>query len=202
MGYTRWCEHYAGFVSANNLTKRIEHKAGQSCEVDWSGPTLGKGLVDPTTGEVSKIHLFVGVLPFSQKAYFEPTLDMKERTWLRCHVHMFEFWGGVPERTVCDNLKTGVGKHPREGEIVLNDAYEALGEHYMTAIMPAQVRKPKQKPSAEGTVRDVATWVIAQLRNRALTSFDEVVLAVRECNAAYNAHPFQISQGQPTHRKL
>ena len=50
MGYTRWCEHYAGFVVANNLTKRIEHKAGQSCEVDWSGPTLGKGLVDPTTG--------------------------------------------------------------------------------------------------------------------------------------------------------
>jgi len=195
MGYTRWCERYAEYVVANNLTKRIEHKAGQSCEVDWSGPTLGKGLVDPTTGEVSKIYLFVGVLPFSQKAYVEPTLDMKERTWLRCHVHMYEYWGGVPERTVCDNLKTGVIKHPREGEIVLNDAYEALGEHYMTAIMPAQVRKPKQKASAEGTVRDVATWVIAQLRDRAFTSFDEAVLAVREKLAEYNAHPFQKREG-------
>lgn len=84
MGYTRFCERYGGHVTANNLTKRIEHKAGVSCEVDWSGPTIGKGLVDATTGEVSKIYLFVGVLPFSQKAYFEPTLDMKERTWLRC----------------------------------------------------------------------------------------------------------------------
>ena len=195
MGYTKFCGDYGGWAAANNLTKRIEHKAGQSCEVDWSGPTVGKGLVDPTTGEVSEIHLFVGVLPFSQKAYFEPTLDMKERTWLRCHVHMFEFWGGIPERTVCDNLKTGVIKHPREGEIVLNDAYEALGEHYMTAIMPAQVGKPKQKASAEGTVRDAATWVIAQLRNRAFASFDEVVMAVRECNAAYNAHPFQKREG-------
>lgn len=139
--------------------------------------------------------MFVGVLPFSQKAYFEPTLDMRERTWLRCHVHMYEFWGGVPERTVCDNLKTGVTKHPREGEIVLNDAYEALGEHYMTAIMPAQVRKPKQKASAEGTVRDAATWVIAQLRDRAFADLDEAVLAVRECNAAYNAHPFQKREG-------
>ena len=135
------------------------------------------------------------MLPFSQKAYFEPTLDMRERTWLRCHVHMYEFWGGVPERTVCDNLKTGVTKHPREGEIVLNDAYEALGEHYMTAIMPAQVRKPKQKASAEGTVRDAATWVIAQLRDRAFADLDEAVLAVRECNAAYNAHPFQKREG-------
>lgn len=48
--------------------------------------------MNPVTGEVSKIYLFVGVLPFSQKAYFEPTLDMRERTWLRCHVHMYEFW--------------------------------------------------------------------------------------------------------------
>ena len=195
MGYTKFCEGYGDHVTANSLTKRIEHKAGVSCEVDWSGPTIGKGLVDPTTGEVSKIYLFVGVLPFSQKAYFEATLDMKERTWLRCHVHMYEFWGGVPERTVCDNLKTGVIKHPREGEIVLNDAYEALGEHYMTAIMPAQVRKPKQKPSAEGTVKDAATWVIARLRNRTFTSFDDVTLAVRECLDAYNAHPFQKREG-------
>jgi hypothetical protein len=29
--------------------------------------------------------------------------------------HMCECWGGVPERTVCDNLKTGVAEHPREG---------------------------------------------------------------------------------------
>lgn len=195
MGYTKFCEGYGGYVVGNSLTKRIEHKAGVSCEVDWSGPTVGKGLVDPTTGEVSKVYLFVGVLPFSQKAYFEPTLDMRERTWLRCHVNMFEYWGGVPERVVCDNLKTGVIKHPREGEIVLNDAYEALGEHYMTAIMPAQVRKPKQKASAEGTVRDAATWVIAQLRNTAFESFDEVVLAVRDCLREYNAHPFQKREG-------
>lgn len=195
MGYTKFCRGYGDHVTANNLTKRIEHKAGVSCEVDWSGPTIGKGLVDPTTGEVAKVYLFVGVLPFSQKAYFEATLDMKELTWLKCHVHMFEYWGGVPERTVCDNLKTGVVKHPREGEIVLNDAYEALGEHYMTAIMPAQVRKPKQKASAEGTVKDAATWVIAKLRDEAFESLDEVTLAVRRCLEEYNSHPFQKREG-------
>ena len=56
--------------------------------------------MNPVTGEVSKIYLFVGVLPFSQKAYFEPTLDMRERTWLCCYVHMYEFWGGVPQCSV------------------------------------------------------------------------------------------------------
>lgn len=187
--------NYGCYVAANDLTKRIEHKAGVSCEVDRSGPTLGRGLVSPATGEVSKIYLFVGVLPFSQKAYFEPTLDMRERTWLRCHVHMYEYWGGVPERTICDNLKTGVTKHPKEGEVVLNDAYEALGEHYMTAIMPAQVRKPKQKPSAEGTVRDAATWVIAELRNEAFSTIEDARAAVRRCLDAYNAPPFQKREG-------
>ena len=195
MGYTKFCGGYNAHVVANSLTKRIEHKAGRSCEVDWSGPTLGKGLLDPTTGELSPIYLFVGVLPFSQKAYFEPTLDMKQRTWLRCHVHMYEYWGGVPERTVCDNLKTGVLRRPREGEIVLNEAYEALGEHYMSAIMPAQVRKPKQKASAEGAVRSAATWVIAALREQTFTDFGQVRQAVRERLEAYNAHPFQKREG-------
>lgn len=195
MGYTRFCEGYGDHVTANSLTKRIQHKAGVSCEVDWSGPTLGKGLADPVTGEASRIYLFVGVLPFSQMAYFEPTLDMRERTWLRCHVHMYECWGGVPERTVCDNLKTGVVRHPREGEVVPDDAYEALGEHCMTAIMPAQVRKPKQKASAEGAVRDAAAWVIAELRSEAFTTIEDARAAVRRRLDEYNAHPFQKREG-------
>lgn len=76
--------------------------------------------------------------------------------------------------TVCDHFKTGVVKHPREGEIVFNEAYEAFGEHYMTVIMPAQVRKPKQRASAEAGVRDAATWVVAALRERGFTDFSEV----------------------------
>lgn len=120
---------------------------------------------------------------------------MKERTRLRCHVHMLEYWGGVPNRIVCDNLKTGVVKHPKEGEIVPNDAYEALGEHCMTAIMPAQVRKPKQKASAEGTVKDAATRVIAQLGNVEFTDFGQVRAAVAEELGEYNAHPFQKREG-------
>ena len=122
-------------------------------------------LIDRVTGESSKVYLFVGTLPYSQYSYVEPCLDCKEHTWLRCHVHMYEFFGGVPKRTVCDNLKTGVIKHPREGEVVLNNAYEALGNHYMTVIMPAPVRCPKAKASVEGTVGKLATAVIAKLRS-------------------------------------
>ena len=71
---------------------------------------------------------------------------MRERTWLRCHVHMYEFWGGVPERTVCDNLKTGVTKHPREGEIVLNDAYEALYWSQVKSATPKSEINRQSRP--------------------------------------------------------
>lgn len=66
---------------------------------------------------------------------------MKQNTWLLCHVHAYEFFGGVAVRCVCDNLKTGVTKHPKEGEVVLNEAYESLGRHYMCAIMPHRGQK-------------------------------------------------------------
>ena len=65
---------------------------------------------------------------------------------------MLNFFGGVPLRIKCDNLKTGVITHPREGEIVLNEQYINFSEHYGCAILPAGVRKPKHKPSVEGNV--------------------------------------------------
>ena len=96
-----------------------------------------------STGEIITVYLFVATLPYSQYSYVEPTLDMKMDTFIRCHIRMYDFFGGVATRLVCDNLKAGVVAHPKEGEIVLTNDYEALGGHYMTAIMPTGVKKPK-----------------------------------------------------------
>ncbi len=146
--YTTFCRGYRDHVTSRRVTSHIEHKPGQAMEVDWNGTRMH--LACEATGEASVAYLFVATLPYSQYSYVEATLDMKQDTWLLCHVHAWEFFGGVAVRTKCDNLKTGVIEHPREGEIVLNGAYEALGRHYMTAIMPTGVRKPKQKASVEG----------------------------------------------------
>ena len=148
-------------------------------------------IVNRDTGEITKVHLFVACLPYSQYAYVEPTLDEKQDTWLRCHIHMYEFFGGVPVRTTSDNLKTGVVKHPKEGDIILNDAYEALGSHYVTAIMPTGVKKPKQKASVEGTVGKIATAIIAKLRNRCFFSSVELKEAVSNALDVLIRHPLK-----------
>lgn len=189
VGYTKFTEDYSTYTKQCNLSNHLYHKPGQTVEVDWSGSLME--LVDRNTGEVIKVHLFVACLPYSQYAYIEPTLDEKQDTWLRCHIHMYQFFGGVPVKTVCDNLKAGVVKHPKEGDIILTDAYEGLGSHYVTAIMPTGVRKPKQKASVEGTVGKITTAVIAKLRHKTFYSFSELKESVAEALNSFNAAPFQ-----------
>ena len=120
---------------------------------------------------------------------------MKQNTWLKCNKNMFEFFGGSTVRITCDNLKTGVISHPREGDIILNEKYEDLGNHYLTAIMPAGVRKPKQKASVEGTVGKIATAIIAKLRNKTFHSLAELKLAVSLKLDDFNNAPFQKRKG-------
>ncbi len=123
VGYTKFCTGYSQYAEEKNLTNHLQHKPGVICETDWSGSTMS--LIDRMTGEVIDVYLFVSTLPYSQYSYVEPCLNRKEAAWLSCHIHMYEFYGGSTVRTVCDNLKTGVIKHPHEGDIVLNEAYEA-----------------------------------------------------------------------------
>ena len=105
VSYGTFCRGYKGYVVARNVTNHLDHKPGQVMEVDWSGPTMR--LTDPFTGEVTKAYLFVATLPYSQYSYVEATLDMRQNTWLMCHVHAYDFFGGVAVRCVCDNLRTG-----------------------------------------------------------------------------------------------
>ncbi|MEO9248024.1 IS21 family transposase [Citricoccus nitrophenolicus] len=193
MGYDRFCKFYQRHVMVTGLASRIGHKAGQTVEVDWSGPTMQ--LLDTATGELTRVYLFVGCLPYSRYSFVEPTLDMKQDTWLRAHVGMFEYFGGSVPRIVPDNLKTGVIKHPKEGEIVLNDAYREMAAHYSAAVLPGRIRAPKDKASVENTVWHVAMRVIADLRDQQFATLAELKVAVTDRVDAYNAEPFQKRAG-------
>ena len=193
MSYDRFCRLYGDYAAVSGASSRVGHKAGRSIEVDWSGPTMQ--LLDPTTGEISKVYLFVACLPFSRYAFVEATLDMRQESWLRAHAAMFAFFGGTVPRLVPDNLKTGVISHPREGEVVLNDAYREMAAHYSAAVLPGRVRAPKDKASVENTVSHVATWVIAGLRHEQFTSLAQLRVRIYEQIDAYNRQPFQKRDG-------
>jgi len=70
-----------------------------------------------------------------------------------------------------------------------------MAEFYGTAIIPARPRSPKDKPSAEGTVGVMATWIVAALRNRKFFSYTELNKAIREKLEEFNEKPFQKKDG-------
>ena len=190
--YTQFCEKYRQWARITKATMRIQHKPGDAMQVDWAGNTLD--IYDPVTGDVSKAYLFVAVLPCSCYAYAEACDDMKLENWLLCHAHAYSYFGGVTRLLIPDNLKTGVTKNTRY-ETILNRSYQELAEHYDTAIVPARVEHPKDKPLAEGTVKFASTWILAALRDRRFFSIREAQEAVAEKLEELNDRPFKKREG-------
>jgi len=156
---------------------RLSHKGGEKVFVDYAGQTTP--VVDPNTGEVRQSQIFVGVLGASSYTYAEAHWSQDLPNWISAHVRMFAFFGGVPEIVVPDNLKAGV-KHPCRYEPDLNPTYQDLAQHYGTAVIPARVRKPKDKAKAEVGVQVVERWILARLRNRTSFSLADLNQAIRE----------------------
>ncbi len=169
-GYSQFREHYHRWNHSNTVSLRKPHKGGEEMEVDYAGMTLP--ITNPETGETWQAPVFVATLPASSYIYAEVQPSQELQHWLAGHVRAFAFFGGVPKILRPDNLKTGV-KKPNYYEPDLNPSYQELAEHYGVAVLPARVRKPKDKASAENSVQNVERWVLAPLRNETFFSVGE-----------------------------
>ena len=109
---TQFNKYYADFVSKTKATMHLEHKPGETMQVDWAGQTTG--ITDTDTGELIPAYLFVAVLPCSGYAYVEAFPDEKQEAWISAHVHAYRFFGGVTRILTPDNLKTGVIRNTRD----------------------------------------------------------------------------------------
>lgn len=190
--HSQFNEKYHAYAAAKKATLRIKRKPGEVMEVDWAGDTLK--VFDVAAGEEIKAYVYVACLPCSMFGYAEAFPDMKSNHWITAHIHAYAHFGGVTRILVPDNLKTGVIKNTRT-ELILNRSYYEMAEHYGTAIIPARPVKPKDKPTAEGTVKVIETWILAALRNRKFFSFEELNIAIKEKLEELNSKPFQKRKG-------
>ena len=90
-----------------------------------------------------------------------------------------QFLGGVPECVVPDNLRSAVSRTHRY-EPDLNPTYADLAEPYGFVVIPARVRRPRDKAKAEVAVRLVERWILAALRHRTFFSLTELNRAIAE----------------------
>ena len=184
--YTQFLRHFRIWQRASRPpVMRQVHRAGEALEVDYAGMRLT--VID--MGEPREAHIFVACLPCSQLIYSEASWTQGHEDWLGAHVRALNFIGGCPEKLVPDNLKSGV-KEAFYYDPVLNRTYHELARHYGIAIVPARVRKPRDKPSAEASVNQVERWVLAPLRHRRFLSLDEANAAIAEQLDAVNNRRF------------
>ena len=191
--YSQFCYHIQQDEQKHRATMHINRKPGEQVEVDWAGDPAT--IIDPDTGEILKAYIFVGVMTYSQYAYVEAFLDMKQKSWIIAHVHMYEYFGGVARILVPDNCKTAVIHNGGWKDQQLNETYQELAEHYGTAIIPARVRTPKDKPNAEGTVGNISTWITAAIRDEQFFSLAELNCAIRGKLEQFNQKLFQKKEG-------
>ena len=190
--YTQFCKYYRDFVDVNKATMHLAHKPGELMEVDWAGQKAG--IIDSLTGEIIPAYVFVAALPCSGYAYAEAFLAQDQESWTSAHVNAYRFFGGATRILVPDNLKTGV-ERTEWYTPVINKTYHEMAEHYSTAVIPARIRKPKDKPSVEGTVGVISTWIIATLRHSQFFSLREMNEAIRNKLDELNRKPFQKKPG-------
>jgi transposase len=192
-GYSQFCHLYRGWRRRLNVTMRQDHKAGEKLFIDFPGLTIP--IYDAATLEVSfEAELFVSVLGASSFLYVEALRSQELLHWVNAHVHAFEFYGGVAEILVPDNLRSGVtAAHRYEPDV--NATYLEMAEHYGAVVIPARPYKPRDKAKVEAGVQLVERWIIAALRHRHFTSLGELNEVIAGLVELVNDKPFKKMPG-------
>ena len=190
--YTQFCEHYHRWRSRLDLVMRQTHRAGEKAFIDYSGKRAQ--IIDGQTGEVTDVELFVMVLGASNYTFAEATRSQKSGDFIASIVRALEFFGGVPEVLVPDQLRSAV-TGPDRYDPDINATLLDLARHYDTAIIPARPRKPRDKAKVETGVLVVQRWIIARLRHRQFFSLDELNNAIAELVIELNQRPFKKLSG-------
>jgi transposase len=190
--YTAFCVKFQHWRRSRSVTMSLTHVPGDRLFVDYAGDPAY--FTDPATGIEHKAWLFVAVWPYSGRLYMEATRTQACADWLAAHVRALECFGAVPRALVPDNCKTAITK-ARRYDPQFNRAYAELAAHYGLAVLPARVRRPRDKAAVESGVLHVERRVLGALRDSKFFSLAQLNAAITVIMQAINTEPFQKRDG-------
>jgi transposase len=182
-GHTQFSYHLSQQLIARRPSMVLEHRAGEKLFIDFAGDKLS--YIDAQTGEVIYCQVFVACLPYSDYSFAMAVKSQCVEDFIHalgCCLHEL---GGVPEVLVPDNLKSAIVKASIY-EPDVNHALEDFANHYKTTVIPARVRKPKDKALVENQVKLIYTRVYAKLRNQQFFDLTSLNKAIREKIRGHN----------------
>jgi transposase len=135
---------------------------GEVMEVDFGFLGL---FWDALSLKFRKTWVFSARLRHSRKAYREVVFDQSAATFIKCHIHAFEWFGGVPHKVVLDNLKAGVIKSCIDNDH-LNRSYREMAEYYQILIDPCLPNTPQHKGGVENDIGYIKKSFLPLIKER------------------------------------
>ena len=186
--YSWFCEHYWQWHGRVDVVMRQEHRAGEKVFSDFAGTTIS--VVNPSSGEVRRAHLFVATMGASSYTFARAYWSEDTESWCLGHVNAFSYFGGVPEIIVPDNPKAAVTKACMyEPDIHLE--FQQMASFFGCAVIPARVRKPRDKAKVEAAVNVATKWIIAVLHDLTFFSLADLNTAIKHLLERLNNRPFK-----------
>lgn len=131
-------------------TVRFETEPGEQAQVDWAH----FGFIEHH-GCRRRLYAFVMMLSWSRDLYLEFTVSADTAWWLRCHVHGFHYFDGVPRVVLHDNLKTAVLEREADGTIHWNPRYLDFADYYGFSPRACRPYRAQTKGKVESAIRYV-----------------------------------------------
>ncbi|GEM_PF-3349586 len=160
--YQQFCEHLKTHLDVKSAVMHLEHKPGEKLEIDFAGGKMC--YINEETGELVQCPVLVAVLPFSGYTYIQALADATLKNLLPALGACMEYFQGVPQCVLTDNMKQMVTRTSRY-EPTFTDLAQQWSVHYNTTLMATRPAKPKDKPTVEKGVDLAYKRVYAPLRN-------------------------------------
>lgn len=186
IGYQQFTKLYGQWLAKRKLTLRKTHRAGVNTFIDYAGATIPIYLPDGTTRDAA---VFIGVLGASNYTFAHLCWGQSIADFIDANNRMVQFFGGVTQFTVPDNLKAAVIVAGLK-RLKLNQNYREWAAHNNTVVLPARVEKPKDKAPAEVGVQVAQRHIIFRMRQRRWHSLEEAQAALAALLEKLNDRPF------------
>lgn len=186
--YSRFCDHFKQYRVSRAATLHFEYEPGDKLFLDFTGKKLS--IVDPTTGQLTLVEVFVAVLGYSQLTYVQAVATQRKEDFIGATERALHYFGGVPRVLIPDNLKSAVTKADKY-EPAINDDFLDFANHYQCAVMPTRSYKPRDKAHVERGVNIAYHRIFAPIRDRVFYSLKRLNTAILDLLKVHNEQPFQ-----------
>lgn len=148
--YSTVKKYVSNLKRKNNIFVRVHTEPGEEAQVDFG--YLGMSVDD--FGKNRKTWIFNMRLSYSRLDYYEKVYNQKVETFIACHIHAFEFFGGVPQFVKIDNLKAAI-LEVNFYEPIYQQMYKDFAKYYGFSPIPCRVASPNDKGKVEAGIKFV-----------------------------------------------